>query len=288
MQSIIEIGGTTGFIVLALPLAFLLLATLLSLSWPRVAATSRRSSASTMAREEASQRESARSATPAEGPVTAIKPAAAIARVPDGTAEPAETTTEAESRQSGFSAPLDADAATTKPSPVVAPPAAETSTSNEAIRTGESEPLERTDNSHPPVEAITEPASEVWDNKTAEPEPRVVTVPPPPSVADDSEVAALIEAALEARESGKHTAAADSLRNAIIRASRLQDRRGHARARLELGDISQSEGDLITACEHWQMARSLYEEASDKLDAERCEKKMLDNGCPTDWVLTDF
>ncbi len=34
----------------------------------------------------------------------------------------------------------------------------------------------------------------------------------------------------------------------------------HAKARLALGDIAHSNGDPATACEHWQIARSLFRE----------------------------
>ncbi|MEQ8823653.1 MAG: hypothetical protein RIC14_04695 [Filomicrobium sp.] len=94
--------------------------------------------------------------------------------------------------------------------------------------------------------------------------------------------------AMTKREAGEDTAAADHLRNTIMLATSAADNMLHARARLELGDISQAEGDLITACEHWQLARSLFEDMSNAGDAEVCEKRMLGNGCPTDWVLTDF
>lgn len=94
--------------------------------------------------------------------------------------------------------------------------------------------------------------------------------------------------ALEKREAGNDVAAADHLRRTIMLASGAADNTLHARARLELGDISQAEGDLITACEHWQLARSLFEEMLNAGDAKVCEKRMLGNGCPTDWVLTDF
>ena len=47
-------------------------------------------------------------------------------------------------------------------------------------------------------------------------------------------------------------------------------------------------GDLTTACEHWQIARSLFEEGSQKAKAENVEARMKRFGCPTDWVLNDF
>ena len=94
--------------------------------------------------------------------------------------------------------------------------------------------------------------------------------------------------AIAKRDEGNDTAAADHLRNTIMLASVAKDKVLHARARLELGDICKGEGDLTTACEHWQLARSLFEETAKPADAEVCEKRMIGNGCPTDWVLTDF
>ncbi|CAA2140654.1 hypothetical protein [Hyphomicrobium sp. ghe19] len=62
----------------------------------------------------------------------------------------------------------------------------------------------------------------------------------------------------------------------------------HAAARLALGEAAHSAGDLTTACEQWQMARTAYLQAGEAEHHARIEKRMRDNGCPTDWVLTDF
>lgn len=98
----------------------------------------------------------------------------------------------------------------------------------------------------------------------------------------------LLTEALGLRETGDDDAAADRLREAIMLAASIQNDRLHARARLELGDIAESQGDLTTACEHWQLARSLFEGERRNGDAGACETRMARNGCPTDWVLTDF
>lgn len=62
----------------------------------------------------------------------------------------------------------------------------------------------------------------------------------------------------------------------------------HALARVELGDLYFSNGDPITACEQWQIARNLFHDLARPKDRDDVDKRMLSNGCPTDWVLTDF
>ena len=62
----------------------------------------------------------------------------------------------------------------------------------------------------------------------------------------------------------------------------------HALSRLELADAALNAGDPITACEHWQMARMAFLDAGMKADGDRIDHRMRANGCPTDWVLTDF
>jgi len=59
-------------------------------------------------------------------------------------------------------------------------------------------------------------------------------------------------------------------------------------SRLMLGDISKVEGDLTTACEHWQLARDLYARCNKVDKSTEVEDKMRDNQCPTDWVLNEF
>lgn len=62
----------------------------------------------------------------------------------------------------------------------------------------------------------------------------------------------------------------------------------HALARVELGDLYFNNGDPITACEQWQIARNLFHDLARPADRDDVDKRMLSNGCPTDWVLTDF
>ena len=62
----------------------------------------------------------------------------------------------------------------------------------------------------------------------------------------------------------------------------------HAAARLELAEAAYLSGDLTSACEQWQLARTAYLEDGQTELSARVDKRMRDNGCPTDWVLTDF
>jgi hypothetical protein len=62
----------------------------------------------------------------------------------------------------------------------------------------------------------------------------------------------------------------------------------HAAARLALAETAHQAGDLTSACEQWQMARTAFLQGGDTEQHARVEKRMRENGCPTDWVLTDF
>ncbi|MET0408008.1 MAG: hypothetical protein ABW006_06530 [Hyphomicrobium sp.] len=62
----------------------------------------------------------------------------------------------------------------------------------------------------------------------------------------------------------------------------------HAAARLALAEAAHEAGDLSTACEQWQMARTAFLDGGDEQQHARVERRMRENGCPTDWVLTDF
>lgn len=98
----------------------------------------------------------------------------------------------------------------------------------------------------------------------------------------------LLELSIAERNAGDTGAAKVVLRKLIMTANEAGDAVFHAKARLELGDITQSEGDLTTACEHWQMARALFEQAAHADERHDAEARMQTHGCPTDWVLTDF
>ncbi len=62
----------------------------------------------------------------------------------------------------------------------------------------------------------------------------------------------------------------------------------HAVARLELAQAAFDHGDLTAACEQWQIARNAFQRDSKTAEADNVDKRMHANGCPTDWVLTDF
>jgi hypothetical protein len=82
--------------------------------------------------------------------------------------------------------------------------------------------------------------------------------------------------------------AVDHLVAAIQAASQHNMTDLHALARLELGDLASAHGDMTTACEHWQIARALYQDLGRKADREAATKRMQSNGCPSDWVLNQF
>lgn len=87
---------------------------------------------------------------------------------------------------------------------------------------------------------------------------------------------------------GRNAQAGDQLRACLQFAARTRDRALQAEARLELAELSRAEGDLTTACEHWQIARALFHDLSSKRELDETEKLMRTHGCPTDWVLNDF
>lgn len=90
------------------------------------------------------------------------------------------------------------------------------------------------------------------------------------------------------RAEGRNVEAAETLLKAIRLAAKLGLKEAHAAARLELGDIIGEQGDLTTACEHWQIARGLFHDLKRAGELAAVEKRMRQNGCPTDWVLNDF
>ena len=77
-------------------------------------------------------------------------------------------------------------------------------------------------------------------------------------------------------------------RSAIRAAQRTRDPAAEAKARMSLGDLERAAGDLTSACEHWQLARALFERSGDGPGADAAAGRMRSCDCPTDWVLNDF
>ncbi|MBS0250696.1 MAG: hypothetical protein JSR78_06485 [Proteobacteria bacterium] len=87
---------------------------------------------------------------------------------------------------------------------------------------------------------------------------------------------------------GDQNARMEALRSAAGNGALHGPHSAHAAARLALGEAAHEAGDLIGACEQWQLARTASLESGDAAQHAMIEKRMRDNGCPTDWVLTDF
>ncbi len=62
----------------------------------------------------------------------------------------------------------------------------------------------------------------------------------------------------------------------------------HAEARMELAELAVHDGDMTSACEHWQMALVLFHEAGRQAEKDLAAGNMRKNRCPTDWFLTGF
>jgi tetratricopeptide (TPR) repeat protein len=90
------------------------------------------------------------------------------------------------------------------------------------------------------------------------------------------------------REAGRDGRALKALRSAAGLGALHGPKKVHAEARLELADAAYRAGDLTTACEHWQLARAALLDDGQRDASALIDKHMRDNGCPTDWVLTDF
>ena len=90
------------------------------------------------------------------------------------------------------------------------------------------------------------------------------------------------------RKLGLDKEALDAMLSAAGTGSMYGPKAMHAEARLELAEVAYRAGDLTTACEHWQIARTALQDDGQASGAAAVDKRMRDNGCPTDWVLTDF
>jgi hypothetical protein len=97
-----------------------------------------------------------------------------------------------------------------------------------------------------------------------------------------------LELARARRAAGLAPAALDALRSAAGTGAMYGPKSKHAEARIGLAEAALGAGDLISACEQWQMARMALHDGGDAKGAAKVDALMRQNGCPTDWVLTDF
>lgn len=94
--------------------------------------------------------------------------------------------------------------------------------------------------------------------------------------------------ARELISAGRRDEAAQELRKSVRVASRTGDAKVHGEGRLELAEMAREDGDLTTACEHWQIARRLFSDLGLTAELKKPDTLMRQHGCPTDWVLNDF
>lgn len=87
---------------------------------------------------------------------------------------------------------------------------------------------------------------------------------------------------------GETASGLDALRSAAGLAALHKHAALHAECRLDLAEAAYEAGDPTSACEHWQMARMAFLEADMRSEGDKIDQRMKANGCPTDWVLTDF
>lgn len=97
-----------------------------------------------------------------------------------------------------------------------------------------------------------------------------------------------LKLALAEYAAGNQTGQLTALRSAAGLGALHGPPSAHAEARIALAEISAEAGDLTSACEQWQIARNAYNDDGNTELTARVDKRMRENGCPTDWVLTDF
>ena len=149
-----------------------------------------------------------------------------------------------------------------------------------------------------PVPVPLAPAPPVTPAGQTQPRPPGLTIvpasprprPKPRQEVDTSVLSpeTLLARAHEFLATGASEEAAGQLRLCVRLASKLKQPVIEAAARLELGDLARASGDLTTACEHWQLARSLYSALKRDIDTRAAEQRMERARCPSDWVLNEF
>jgi hypothetical protein len=97
-----------------------------------------------------------------------------------------------------------------------------------------------------------------------------------------------LELAAQNRALGLDKEAQSALRSAAGIGAQHGPGSVHAAARIALAEAALENGDLTTACEQWQLARTAFQRDGNAAEADGIDKRMRANGCPTDWVLTDF
>ena len=97
-----------------------------------------------------------------------------------------------------------------------------------------------------------------------------------------------LDLAAQNRALGLDKEAQSALRSAAGIGSQYGPEYVHATARIALAEAAFENGDLTTACEQWQLARTAFQRDGNAAEADGIDKRMRANGCPTDWVLTDF
>ncbi|HVZ05105.1 hypothetical protein [Hyphomicrobium sp.] len=90
------------------------------------------------------------------------------------------------------------------------------------------------------------------------------------------------------QRNGDEDARMSALRSAAGCAALHGPEATHAAVRMELAEAAYVSGDLSSACEQWHLARGAFLASGQTEEHARVEKRMRENGCPTDWVLTDF
>ena len=97
-----------------------------------------------------------------------------------------------------------------------------------------------------------------------------------------------LDLAAQNRALGLDKEAQSALRSAAGIGSQHGPEYVHAAARIALAEAAFDHGDLTAACEQLQLARTAFQRDGKTAEADGIDKRMRANGCPTDWVLTDF
>ena len=94
-----------------------------------------------------------------------------------------------------------------------------------------------------------------------------------------------LQRGLEYLEAANLDEAEKCLESALSEAGPAGDLTALCETRYHLAIVNKQMGDLTLACEHWQIARELYQIVRDKQKVAEIEEYMRESGCPTDWVL---